>query len=197
MDGILDSVTEQAGDDSQQRDYYSVDTMVYMEEPDSPISMMLEYWLELKIGKQGAPWADDFQDSKLWEMKIPNRVTIIDCSAEDPSDFIIVRHAYDVTNDDWIFGDRITGQSIGAIPSQLISAAVQKDYQYGKQCPDVGTLRYARIRQHINRAHREFSRLLLPFTSENNDIIMLMAVTQRRDPAFTGTELRPDSRNTA
>ncbi|MBT5666587.1 MAG: hypothetical protein HOJ06_14705 [Rhodospirillaceae bacterium] len=133
--------------------------------------------------------------SKLWEMKIPDRVTIIDCSAENPLDFKFARHAYDVSDNDWIFGGRITGKSISRIPSSTLLGALEGDYLFAKSFPDSAMLRYTGIRQQINGVHRDFTRLLLPFTGVNNDVSMLVAVTRLRNPTVIDNNMGPHSKN--
>ena len=157
---------------------------------------MLEYWLDLKNGKPGAPKANDFLVSKLWEMKIPHRVTIYDCSAENPANFRITHHAYHAGNTDWIYGAPVMGQPICSLRSSLISEALQGDYLHSKGFQDDGTLLYTRVRQFINGVHRDYSRLLLPFSGENGDVSMIVAAIRRNKLIVNGNNLQPDFRIT-
>jgi hypothetical protein len=186
---------DRSGEDYQQRNFYSLDTMIELESLDSPISTMLEYWLELKNGATTAPKADSFRFNKLWEMKIPQNTTIIDCSVKNPYNFKISRHAYDTANRKWIFGARITGQHIGLISCPMISKALQADYQYAKKYRNPKTLLYTRTRQYINGVYRDFMRLVLSFASASGDISMLLAVTRLRTPVINGSNFVPDIQN--
>ena len=101
MQRAYDSRKESIFDDYQQRDYFSLETLVETEFACSPISIMLECWLHLRHGQTRPPRFDEFNFEKLWEHKIPRHVALIDCSAEDPANFYVVYHPYDITNTPW------------------------------------------------------------------------------------------------
>lgn len=191
MKDIHEKKWDRDGEDFQLREFYSLNAMIETEALDSPISKMLEYWLELKNGAVAPPIAEDFEISKLWRMKIPNRVTLIDCSTENPYDFNILRHAYDVLNIDWCYGKSITGRRIGTVQSRMVSRSAQADYKYAKEFTDVGSLRFQGLRQRINGMDRNFMRLLLPFSDINGDVSMIGAVTRQRTLAEFGVKFEP------
>ena len=129
---ILHSISDTDGDDFQQLDLFSIDTLVETENPDSPISKMLEFWLELRRPTSPIPRADGLRFDRLWRIKVPNRVTITDCASEDPQNFLVLHHACDISDRPWLFGKSITGQRFGAFPCQMHAAGLQDDYAITK-----------------------------------------------------------------
>jgi len=163
---------------------YTIDTLIDDEDADSPITKVLEYWLELKNGGQGAPRADQFDIAKLWQMKFPNHVTITDCSMEDPGRFQIIYRAHDAGNIPRIYGDRVTGLRLGDMPCRLHSRYLQRDYVGAKADADPSTLHYQRIKQRIRGYCRDYTRLLLPFAAPDGTIGRIMAVSRPNHPPY-------------
>lgn len=170
--------------DFQTLERYSINTLISQESDDSPISKMLEYWLDLRDGDAVAPRADRFDYARLWRMKIPNRVTIANCAQENPSAFKFVYHAWDPSNLPWFYGAGVTGKRIAELPSKLHSNDLQTDYGLAKRCESMSALPYQRIRQRINGHCRDYVRLLLPFRAKSGTVTMLVAVTRKNSPVY-------------
>ncbi|MBT4487254.1 MAG: hypothetical protein HN732_24170 [Rhodospirillaceae bacterium] len=189
MQQAIASRKDRVFEDYQQRDYFSLETLVETETSDSPISIMLEYWLHLRDGASTSPRFQAFQLEKVWNLKIPHHLALIDCSAIDPYNYFVVRHPYDITNMPWLFGESISGVPIGDCPSPLLSWSVQADYHAAKEHENLDQLHYSRVRQVVNGIYRDYMRLLLPFTGSGGDVTMLASVTRllqpkTRNPAF-------------
>lgn len=165
--------------------------MIDREAPDSPISKMLEYWLELKSGSSEAPRIEEFSLMRLWHMKIPNRVTITDCTPGNPADYRIVYHAYDTSGSGWLYGQPITGLRLADLPSPLISRSLQRNYVTAKSRHASVSLHYHRVYQRINGVWRDFNRLLLPFIDAHGNVSTLMAVTRLNRPHAFDPQWRP------
>lgn len=181
-----------SGDDLQRVDRFSFDSLFIREDNGSPISKLLEYWLELKRGQPAAPLADTVQIDTLWRLKLPHKVTIVDCSVEDPKNFQIIHHAHDVQGEAWFYRSRVTGCRIAELPSGLHAGSLQHDYLFSKNNQDPCTLGYHRVTQRIAGISRDYMRLLLPFAGADGNVSTLIAVTrvlQYRD--------RPDSASRA
>ncbi|MBT3372246.1 MAG: hypothetical protein HOA08_03940 [Rhodospirillaceae bacterium] len=183
MLGAIERLRERVGDDFQQRDHYYPDALFELESWDSPISIMFRYWLDLRGGRFRVPEIDAFQPGKLWELKIPHHVALIDCSTEDPCNFFVQSHPYDIVNKPWLFGKPASGLRTGAVPSRLHSRSVQTDYQAAKACETRNLARYSRITQVVNGVFRDYTRLLLPFAGPRGDITMLASATRMHQPA--------------
>ena len=169
---------ETLGDDFETLELYSINALIDAEDDDSPILKMLEYWLELRQGKAVAPRVESLQMARLWQMKIPHRVTITDCSQDDPRNFRILHHADDVRGESGILGIRLSGHVFSSLPNKLHTNGVQRDYADAKICQDPATLFYHRINQRLNRRERTYARLLLPFTGTGGRVTMLVAVVR-------------------
>lgn len=174
----LEYNNESGGRDFQILERYSINTLVGQESADSPVSKVLEYWLNLRDGDAIAPRADRFDFSQLWRMKIPNRTTIANCAQGNPSAFKFVYHAWDPSNIPWFYGDRVTGKPISDLPCKLHSNDLQRDYGLAKRCESMSALPYQRINRHC----RDYMRLLLPFRAKNGSVTMLAAVTRKNSP---------------
>ena len=169
--------------------------MIEWEAPDSPISKMLEFWLELKSGCKEAPQIDDFSLARLWQMKIPNRVTIVDCTPSDPANFRVIYHAYDPGRSSWLYGQSITGVRLADLPSRMLSRSLQRTYVMAKSRHVSATLQYHWVRQHINGVWRNFNRLLLPFVDAHGAVSTLMIPTRLNQPLAFDPQWRHPSKD--
>ncbi len=191
MLGTIESVKERVGNDFQQRDRFYPDALFELEAWDSPISIMFRYWLDLRQGKFQPPNFDAFQQGKLWELKIPQHVALIDCSSENPLNFFVERHPYDITDKPWLFGKPVSGLRAGEVPSLMLSNGLQADYQTAKACETMNLACYSRITQVVNGVFRDYTRLLLPFTGPDGKVTKLASATRMHQPASRDPELFP------
>ncbi len=191
MLGAIESLKERVDDDYQQRDRYFLDALFELKYWDNPISIMFHYWPGLRGSKFRPPRFTDFQYEKLWDLKIPHHVALIDCAAEDPGNFFVRRHPYAITDKPWLFGKPIVGRRADAVPSRLHSHSLQADYQMAKACATRNLACYSRITQVVNGTFRDYTRLLLPFTGPFGDVTMLAAATRMHQPASRNPALFP------
>lgn len=171
-------------DDFQSVIRYRIDTLVDDEDAESPITQMLEYWLNLKNGGRAAPRADLFDIAKIWQMKIPDRLTIIDCSPENPEQFKPIYRANDAGNIPAIYGNRITGQPLGKFPCKMHARHLQREYRIAKENVHPTGLRYQRIRQKISGYRRDYMRLLLPLAGPTGAVTRLVSATRLNHPTY-------------
>ena len=182
MQFTIESLHERIGDDVQQREFYSLNALAELESSDSPIFVMLKYWLDLRNRSPKPPCYDASLQAKFWQLKIPHHVTLIDCSAAHASKFRVLYHANDANNEPWLYDEPISGRPIGTLPSRLVSLSAQSDYDLAKSCETLDFVPYCSIRQVVNGVFRDYMRLLLPFTGPQGDVTMLAAVTRMRQP---------------
>ncbi len=170
---------QRAGKDRQFQERFSLDVLAETEQDDSPLIIMLDYWLQLRRGRSGPPLAEDFKVSDLWEMKIPKHVALMDCTAADPAAYFALLHPSDIHSDGWLDGNPMANRRLCELDSPMLSQTLQADYHAAKSWHQSGMLHYCRLKQVVHGMYRDYYRLLLPFAGPANEVAMIAVVHRK------------------